>query len=865
MNNSDWQRIEELFHATLQIAHDDRAEFLARECAGDESLRREVESLVAALESSGQSFIEKPALSLGMRILSDDKAGSLVGRSIGHYKIIRLLGKGGMGEVYLAEDSVLERPVALKFIANNFVDDDWAKRQLMKEARAVARLENSNICAVYGVEATESHSFIVMQYIEGETLASLLHRGSLDFDGALDLAEQIVRALSAAHARGIIHRDVKPQNIIVTGDAQIKVLDFGLAKFVHQKQDANGAGNVPGHTSRQGFVIGTVAYMSPEQTRGEELDCRSDIFSFGIVLYEMLGGRNPFLRRTDEATLSAIKTDAPLPLTDLQTNLSGDLARIVGKCLEKERERRYETPEQLLLDLRALRNEHGARKTTPHVPHALWRRPQLSRYSLAAIAFLLLLLAGAGLLYQRLSRIHTLAVLPISNKSAEPGLNYLSKGLTRNIYDKLSYLPRLRVKLPTVAAPDTGEQFDPVESGRKLKVEAVLVGEIVRQGESLLLNVSVLNTADGSRSWEQTFDMDVGDIFALQDEVARQVSTALGLWLVGREKKLLTTRQTDSVEALRLYMRGRDYWSKRDGKNIRKAIECFERAVELDPSFGEAYAGLADSYVLLNLVAYGSQPTKEVMDKARFAANQALYINNTLSEAHTSLAAVKMRYEWDWYATEREFREAIALKPDYAPAHYGYSNFLIVMRRFDEAIRESEIAQSLDPYSPSSDMNYGRALYYARRDKEAVAHFTRMLEKSPANANALYMLGLSLLLQKKYVEALVPLEKLYSKNALYAAAPLGYAYGKLNRHDDAFAVLRKLDEISAQAEHYVPPQERAIVHIGLGDREKAFALLEEAYAEKFGTLIFLTTEPLFDDLRPEARFKDLARRLNLAS
>lgn len=868
MPTNDWQRVEELFHATLQLGDAARSAYLARECAGDGALRREVESLVAAYESE-HSFIEQPALSIGMRLLSDEMSGeSLEGCSIGHYKIVRLLGKGGMGEVYLAEDSVLERPVALKFISNHFVGDEWAREQLMKEARAVARLENSNICAVYGVEGTESHNFIVMQYVEGETLASLLRNGSPALEQTLDLAEQMVGALSAAHARGVIHRDVKPQNIIVSADGHVKVLDFGLAKLVRQKQESDGASNAADQTWHFGLVVGTVAYMSPEQTRGEELDCRSDIFSLGIVLYEMLGGRNPFLRQTQEDTLSAINAEEPPALADLPPDMRDGLAAILRKCLEKQRERRYENADHLLLDLRALRRKRERRRAPvlaaePPVPK---RRRHLRGYAAASLALLLLLITGLALVYQKLSRVHTLAVLPISNRSADPELNYLSKGLTRNLYDKLSYLPQLRVKLPAVAAPAAGgeeEKFDPVKYGRELKVDAILSGEIVRRDGSLLLNVSMLNTTDGSRNWEQTFNVDVGDIFSLQDKVARNVAAGLGLWLVGGEQRLLAKRQTDNEDALRFYMRGRDLWSVRNKENIQKAVEFFEQAVKLDPAFAEAYAGLADSYMLLNLVSYGSQPTSVVMDKARFNVNRALYINDTLCDAHTSLATIKMRYDWDWYEAEREFKLAIALNPDYAPARYGYSNFLAVMGRFDESIRESEAAKSLDPYSPLAVMNYGRALYFARRTDEAEAEFRRMLEKDADNASALYMHGLALMQAARYADALAPLEKLYLKEPLFAAAALGYAYGKLGRRDDALGVLRKLDEVSNQQGTHVPPQERAIVYIGLGDRDQAFALLEEAYAERFASLIYLTTESLFDDLRPDPRFATLARRMKL--
>lgn len=849
MNSNHWQRIEELFHAASQLPAEDRAVFLKGECAGDELLLQEVESLIAASEG-GNSFIEQPALSLGMKVLSSGQKGSLVGQSIGHYRIVQLLGEGGMGAVYLAEDCTLERHVALKFLAPGLVGDDWAREQLMKEARAVARLENPNICAVHGLEEIGDYNFIVMQYVEGETLASLLRKGPLGLEPALDLGVQIIRALSAAHLRGIIHRDVKPQNIVVTADGQAKVLDFGLAKFVRRSQSTGPADKMD-QTSHQGFVVGTVAYMSPEQARGDELDCRSDIFSFGIVFYQMLGGQNPFLRETREETIAAIKTEEPPRLPE---ELPEALVGIGRKCLEKTLERRYESAEQLLLDLRRLR------KSRERASMMAWRQ-HLKYYALAAVVLLVILLGSIGYIYQKVTKVHTLAVLPITNKSGDPDKNYLSEGMTRNLFDKFSYLPRLKVKLPTVAASTQDEEIAKV--GRELKVEAVLSGEIFRQGQSLVLRLTMLNTSDGVPTWEQTFNIDSADMLALEDDITRKVTSALGLWLIGGEKKLLAKRQTNNEDALRLYMKGRVYLGlKRDRENIQKAIQFFQQAVDLDPAFAQAYTGLADCYVLTSNVAYGPIPTKEAMDKARWNARQALDIDPSLSEAHTSMGNIKLRYDWEWQQAEQEFKQAIELDPEYAPAHFAYANLLAVLGRFDESIRQSEVAKELDPYSPLSDMNYGRALYYARRYGAAADHFNKLLKQRPDYAPFLHMLGLVLLQQGQYREAVVALEKLHSTDPLFAAASLGYAYAKEGKRDDALRMIEELDQFSEQKP--VPPHEKALVYVGLGEKDKAFQLLEKAYQERFANLAYLTTDPVYDDLRSDPRFSDLARRVNLA-
>lgn len=853
MATERWQRIEELFHATLQLEAAERAGYLLSECVGDEVLRREVESLITASENS-PAFIDAPALSLGMRVLSDGVTEFPVGRSIGHYKIIRLLGRGGMGEVYLAEDCKLERQVALKFIGN----DLWAKDQLISEARVIARLENPNICAVYGVEEVAEHNFIVMQYVEGETLAALLSRGPLAGERALDYSEQIVSALAAAHLRGIIHRDVKPQNMIVTAEGQIKVLDFGLAKFVQQNPAAELPSISQNQTSHLGFVIGTVAYMSPEQTQGQDLDCRSDIFSFGIVLYQMLSGKNPFLHETKEETISALNEAEPAPLPPDEP---GSLAEIARKCLEKEQGARFETSEQLLLAFRSLRAKQKKAVSIVDYLQGLSRHRYFKLYTVAAIAAVLIFCAAASFIYVKAKQVHTLALLPIKNQSSDPSKDYISAGLTRNLFDKFSYLPRLKVKMPTEVPANGNAEI--VQVGRELNVEAVLVGEILKQGEVLQLRLSMLNTSDGQPRWEQTFDVDAVNMFELQDEITHQVTSSLGLWLIGNDKKLLSKHQTDNEEALRLYMHGRYYWSlKRDRENIQTAISNFERAVALDPAFAQAYTGLADCYVLMTNVLYGPMQTKEAIDKARYNAGKALEIDPSLPEAHTSMGVIRHKFDWNWQEAEREFKLAIDLDPEYAPAHYGYANLLVVLGRFDEAIKQSEVSRSLDPYSRLSAMNYGRTLYYSRRFDDAAAHFGDLLKEEPDYAQYLHMMGLVLIQQRRYPEAIATLERLHSKDPLHTAAALGYAYGKAGRHSEALRMVEELDKFSQ--EKPVSPHEKALVYIGLGDRDEAFPLLEKAYQERFPNLVYLTTDPIYDDLRADPRFNDLARRINLA-
>jgi len=857
MEAEQWLRIEELFHAASELPAEDRVVFLRAECAGNEVLLQEVESLIAASEG-GNSFFEQPALSLGMKVLSNGTKATLTGQSIGHYKVLQLLGEGGMGAVYLAEDCTLERNVALKFIAPGLVDDDWAKNQLIKEARAVAKLENPNICAVHGIEEVGDFNFIVMQYVEGDTLASLLCKGALELDQALYFAEQIAGALAAAHLRGIIHRDVKPQNIAVNPEGQIKVLDFGLAKFTRQQQNVKLLEGKLDQTIDLGLVVGTVAYMSPEQTEGSELDCRSDIFSFGIVLHEMLRGKNPFLRETLEETILAIRTEPP---PQLPPYVPKDLAEIAGHCLQKDPEQRLESGEQLVSAIRGLRKKRERRHSLAYYRDVLWNHQHFRLYAAAALTLLVILIAGGVHTYSKITKVHTLAVLPILNQSGDPNKDYLSEGLTRNLFDKFSYLPRLKVKLPTVIPSRQNEHM--VQLGRELRAEAVLTGELFKQGESLLLRLTMFNTANGTATWEQTFNLDSANMFALQDEVTGKVTSALGLWLIGGEKNLLAKRQTNSQKALEAYTRGRYYWGlKRDRQNIQTAIQFFDQAIDLDPAFAKAYAGRSDCYVLMSNVLYGPLSTKDAMDKARADARQALEIDPALSEAHTSMGTIRFRHDWDWQEAEKEFKLAIDLDPEYAPARYGYANLLASMHRFDEAILQSQSARSSDPHSRISAMNFGRALYYSRRFDEAAGHFAKLLEASPRYAQGLHMMGLVQIQQGNYSNAITTLETLHAKDPLHTAAALGYAYGKAGKHTDALAILKELESFDTE-QSPLPPLEKALVHIGLGNRDKAFHFLELAYQDRFANLTFLTTDPLYDDLRTDPRFVDLARRIGL--
>ena len=451
-----------------------------------------------------------------------------------------------------------------------------------------------------------------------------------------------------------------------------------------------------------------------------------------------------------------------------------------------------------------------------------------------------------------------MAVLPILNESEDPDKTFLSDGLTRSLFDRLSYLPRLNVKMPTQVR--SWQLNEIVQQGRDLKVDSVLVGDVLKQDDKLRLRLRMIDTSNAAISWEKTFPLESANTFAVQDEITSDVTSALGVWLFGNEKKLLTRHQTDNQEALSAYMRGQYYWSlKRSRETTPIAIKFFDQAIELDPSFAEAYAGRADCYVMMSNVLYGPLTTAEAMEKATFNARKALEINPLLAEAHASIGVINLRYNWDWNEAEKEFRQAIEINPDYAPAHFYYSILLAVLGRFDESVTESEKGRRLDPDSPTAAANYGRALYLARRFDEAQDFFRRMLLDKPGYPQYVHPMSWVLLQQGQTEEAIKMLEKLYAQDPLLAAAALGYAYGRAGRREDAERVLRFLEESG----NTTPLHERVLVYIGLRDWDHAFALLQKSCDQRFASMITLTTDPIYDVLKSDPRFAELAKRANL--
>jgi eukaryotic-like serine/threonine-protein kinase len=850
----DLQKIEEIFHVAMTVEAHDRADYLDGACEDDEGLRLEVESLVTAYES-GSVLLEENAVTLAMKLMGSKSEDSMVGQEVGPYRIRSSLGQGGMGAIYLAEDSRLNRKVALKFLSCDFVTDNWAKRQLIKEAQAVAMLDHPNICAVYDFEEIGDHSFIVMQYIEGQTLADLIRTKSIRVDQIVPLARQIVSALADAHAHGIIHRDIKPKNIMVTPSEQVKVLDFGLAKTIPKSLED--AAESISQLSKDGLLVGTVAYMSPEQLRGEKLDFRSDIFSLGTVLYEMACGKNPYAHKTNAEVISAIMSREPQSLRQVSLNCPKDLEQIVSKCLRKDRAERYQSAPELLIDLDTLQKGFT-------LPSRV--SPYLKIRFAALAAVLLLVFVVSIFVYQTwASASHTLVVLPIVCDETTLKTQCMGPEMTEGLVRTLSRRNGLRVKsshvTPSLFGPNAAT---PQKAGRDLNADLVMFGKISQGEQGTIFTVRVERVTDGVRIWENSYPLNPNKVSTLQQRVSLETAVELQLPTNEDDKtlfELVAADENRNTEAYKLYLQGRKAWTLRDGENIKLAIDDFRRATELDPSFAEAYAGIADCYVLMTTVAFGSLAGPDAMPRAEWAAREALKFGDNLAESHNAYGSVLLKGYWDWEKAEKEFQKAIAINPDYQPAHLNYSNLLATTGRMQEALRESELAVKGDPFSGAAIMNYCRTQYQARQFDQANACLDRLAQDQPNMAGGKYMHGIVYVALGRIQEATQIYEEIYSKDKAYGGAMLGYTYGLAGRRADAERILSEMQEY--QKQHYLPDQELGIIYLGMNDLDHAFPLFRKAVEEKFPPAQAFFFSPSFERLRSDPRFPELAKEVRL--
>jgi eukaryotic-like serine/threonine-protein kinase len=758
-----------------------------------------------------------------------------------------------MGEVYLAEDQRLGRKVALKVLSARQVSDADRVRRFEHEARAVSALNHPNILTLYDVGRAGGLHFIATEFVDGETLRDRLHQGPLPPGDAREIALQVAAALSAAHRSGIVHRDIKPENVMVRRDGYVKVLDFGIAKLAatHPPSGELDATQDPDAT-RPGMLVGTVKYMSPEQARGLPVDARSDIFALGVLLYEMCAGRAPFTGPTPSDVIAALLHTEPARLADVVDGGTRyqeltPIDAVVARALRKNPDERYASMDQMSADLKGAAapplSETDAGTAIPRaVTGASFRaRPRRKR-----------------------RQVDSIAVLPIANASRDEELDYLGDGLGENLINNLSRFPRLRVMARSTMYRYKGRDVDPIQVGRELGVRAVLIGRLSVTRDRCRISTELVDAEDGAQLWNSQFDRPRADLLALLDEVASEMTRALHLRLTSGQRARALRPVTSNAAAFDLYLKGRYYWNKRSPDALKQAAGYFQQAIDQDPSFALGHVGLADTYMLM-ASGYTAVYSEGILDTARAAALRALALDETVAEAHASLAFVKFRFDWDWAGAELEFRRALELNPGYAPARQRYAMFLATRRRFDEALAEVARARALDPMSSAVQSAEGRILHFAGRYDDAVAVFQKILLVDPGFATTRMDLSETLMAQENWVEALAEIDR--------TAAIIGetativflrtYCAHRQGREDEVRAAQPVLE--ARYAEGRTSVDLLAVVSLWLGDVDSAVALLEEALRRRAPLLAYVDVEVTSRGLRDEPRCRALLRAHDLVS
>ncbi len=909
MPDSHWENLKDIFHAALALAPAERHTYLDHACDGNASLRQAVESLLKSHQETS-NFVDAPAYQAAAEMLVDG-ADLKAGQNIAHYRILRLIGEGGMGKVYLAEDSKLHRKVSLKFLSTSFTRDHARLRRFEQEARAVSALNHPNILTIYEIGEVGGHRFIATEFIEGQTLRERLRSG-VDLDDALDVAIQVASALVAAHRVNIVHRDIKPENIMIRREDELaKVLDFGLAKITPRRQSGAAVNSAVATAlmanTGPGVIMGTVAYMSPEQARGETVDERTDIWSLGVVLFEMVAGCSPFVAGTSNEVISAIlaKTPAP-PLARFAHDVAPRLEEIVEKALTKNRDERYQTSKDLLIDLKRLKQSlelkagierssspesfgvptsggqlNDAKTLPPKVATTPNTQPASSaeyivnqvmshkRGVIVTSALLLLIMAGI-LFYTWRQRqttagvqpmISSIAVLPFANTNSDADTEFLSDGITDNIIERLSQLPGLKVISHTAVFHYKGRETDPRTIGSELGVEAVLTGRLVKRNDALTINLELVNAKDNSHIWGEQYDRKLPDLLAVQRDIPVDVSDKLRLRLSGESKERLTRTYTSNTEAYQLYLKGRYSWEKWTPDGSKQAIEYFEEAIKKDPNYALAYSGLADVYMFgVNSGAGLSQ--KEAHRRAREAATKALSLDPQLGEAHAALAEVLIYDDWDFAGAEREFKRALELNPSYAEGHHEYSHLLLLLGRIDQSFTESKKFLELDPVSeaPIGHLAY-HYLHGARQYDEAIQQYQKDFLLYPDAAQHVQF-GDAYCQKGMFSEAV--------EEYLKGFAQSGFKPDKIAELREAFVksgikgfYQKLLAQLKAGPQTEWDHVSIAELYTLLGQKDQAFEWLEKAYGEHADGLVHLKENLDLDNLRSDPRYADLLRRIGL--
>ena len=766
-----------------------------------------------------------------------------------------------MGIVYKAQDLQLDRFVALKFLLPYFSDDQEGRKRFIQEAKSASALDHPNICSIYEInETADEQIFIVMAYYEGETLKQKIQRGPIQVNDALDIGIQIVEGLAKAHEKEIVHRDIKPANIMMTSEGVAKILDFGLAKLSDETM-----------LTKEGTTLGTVAYMSPEQVRGETVDKQTDIWSFGVLLYEMITGISPFIGDYEQAMMYSILNEEPEPVGKLRQNVPKVLTKIVHHSLQKSPEVRYGSCAELLNDLKSLKKEQETGIKGEYSAKKNIARVRLPFLHIAIVVPLILLMVVVlfyfwqsteipekSIKHSSLNEKNRLAVLPLANLSQDNEDGYFVDGMTEELISTLSKINGLRVIARTSVMQYKETTKSVAEIGEELGVSNILEGSVRKSGNKLRITLQLIDVQTQEHRWAQDYDRELKDIFTIQSNVAQRVAEALRMKLLLEERIQLERRSTDNIEAYKLYLRGRDQLRYYTESRMRQGLTFFNEAIEIDTSYDKAYAGLADCYYNLSSLY---MPPDEAMPNALAAAEKALEINNSLAGAHATIGAVKAFYYWDWAAGEKEFKKAIQLNPSHTTALQYYGIYLTVQGRFEEAIVQLNQAHQLDPLSRSIEMTAIIPYYYGRLFEQTINRCLKLIESEPDFYAARGLLGRSYLQIGEISKAVRNFEKEAELNPSQSGY-LGHAYAVAGKTNEARKLIEDMIKRREKGE-YIRPDQIATIFVGLGDKDQAFKWLEEAYHERIEELILMNVDPIYDSIRSDERFIALLGKMGL--
>jgi eukaryotic-like serine/threonine-protein kinase len=878
MDPDRWRRAEQLYHSALRVGPEKRSAFLDDACngSGDRELRQEVESLLN-YHSEARHFMETPAFEVAAQQMSRERLvsepGLEAGTVVSHFRISGRLGAGGMGVVYQANDLRLGRKVALKFLPDSMARDPAALDRFRREARSASGLNHPNICTVYEVDEHEGSPFIAMEMLEGRPLNQVIAGKPLQIDRVLAFADDVAEALVAAHARGIIHRDIKPANIFATRDGPAKVLDFGLAKdLTAEHMDASELVTTPGMT------LGTYSYMSPEQAQGKELDARTDLFSFGVTLYEATTGIQPFRGKSCAEIIDAILHRHPTPPLQLNPEVPPKLQEIIEKCMEKIPGMRYQSASEIRTDLRRLRRESESDgglvlSVNEASPGQSSKPKQIARAS--ALAMVLLLVLGSAWWLRSgfhsraggqngadafaVPEIHSLAVLPLRNLSGDPNQEYFADGTTLELITTLTKISKLRVISWTSVRGYKNTTKTLPEIAKELNVDGVIEGSVERSGDRVKITAQLIDAPKDHGLWADSYNRDLSDILSLQEEVAGAIAHEVGVALTPQDHTRLSSVRTVNPEAYRLYLRGQSFLEKWTPDDISLARQSFSKAIEIDPNYGRAYAGLVETYLL------GDRQTmdrKVAGSLARQAATKAIALDDTSSDAHVALALVKYLADWDWLGAEKEFKRAIELNPGDTQAHHIYSHLLLTLRRNKESLRESELYIKVDPLSASA---HGHLSWYylCTRDYDlAVEEAMETLRYDPSYRDAFLGLGEIYRYKGMPQQAFAEYEK---ASALAGDSPasmesLRRAYQIDGWRGYGGALLQR--NLNGAKQGYVSAYDIAQNYALMGDKENVFRFLEQSLAKR-DISVTLNKERDFDFVHADPRYSALLRRMGL--